>query len=132
MIPKNVQMPNPNPKYKPPGTPAGSRGGTLMEIEKLIEQLQKSADFEDYPVVAEFAAIIEKKYLREAATALEQLQAELERVRVERDAYKVYFMDVSSKPDCNTCEKRGCEYRPRVGDTVRANCPLYSGPEKED
>lgn len=102
-----------------------------MEIEKLIEQLQKSADFEDYPVVASFAAIIEKKYLREAATALEQLQAELERVRVERDAYKVYFMAVSSKPDCNTCEKMGCEYRPRVGDTVRANCPLYSGPEKE-
>ena len=27
MIPKNVQMPNPNPKYKPPGTPAGGRGG---------------------------------------------------------------------------------------------------------
>lgn len=57
-----------------------------MEIEKLIEQLQKSADFEDYPVVAEFAAIIEKKYLREAATALEQLQAENDRIKRERDA----------------------------------------------
>lgn len=56
-----------------------------MEIEKLIEQLQKSADFEDYPVVASFAAIIEKKYLREAATALEQLQAENDRLRRERD-----------------------------------------------
>lgn len=56
-----------------------------MEIEKLIEQLQKSADFEDYPVVAEFAAIIEKKYLREAATALEQLQAESDRLKRERD-----------------------------------------------
>ena len=57
-----------------------------MEIEKLIEQLQKSADFEDYPVVASFAAIIEKKYLREAATALEQLQAENGRLKRERDA----------------------------------------------
>lgn len=57
-----------------------------MKIEKLIEQLQKSADFEDYPVVASFAAIIEKKYLREAATALEQLQAENDRFRRERDA----------------------------------------------
>lgn len=56
-----------------------------MEIEKLIEQLQKSADFEDYPVVASFAAIIEKKYLREAATALEQLQAENDRLRRERN-----------------------------------------------
>ena len=54
-----------------------------MEIEKLIEQLQKSADFEDYPVVASFAAIIEKKYLREAATALEQLQAENGRLGAE-------------------------------------------------
>ena len=54
-----------------------------MEIEKLIEQLQKSADFEDYPVVASFAAIIEKKYLREAATALERIQAENDRLGAE-------------------------------------------------
>ena len=64
-----------------------------MDSENLIEQLKKSADFEDYPVVASFAAIIEKKYLREAATALstlqaenEKLRAELEQVIAERDA----------------------------------------------
>lgn len=49
-----------------------------MDVEKLIEQLRKSADFEDYPIVASFAAIIEKKYLRDAATALSTLQAEVE------------------------------------------------------
>ena len=92
-----------------------------MEIEKLKDMLRNAAGG---PVGIQMC--------QEAADALEQLQAELERVRVERDAYKVYFMAVSSKPDCNTCEKRGCEYRPRVGDTVRANCPLYSGPEKEE
>lgn len=54
-----------------------------MDIEKLIEQLRKSADFEDYPIVASFAAIIEKKYLREAATALSTLQAENARLREE-------------------------------------------------
>ena len=54
-----------------------------MDIENLIEQLKKSADFEDYPVVASFAAIIEKKYLREAATALSTLQAENEKLRAE-------------------------------------------------
>lgn len=59
-----------------------------MEIEKLIEQLQKSADFEDYPVVAEFAAIIEKKYLREAATALSTLQGENEKLRVEAEGMR--------------------------------------------
>lgn len=51
-----------------------------MDIEKLIEQLRKSADFEDYPIVASFAAIIEKKYLRDAATALSTLQAENEKL----------------------------------------------------
>ena len=59
-----------------------------MDIEKLIEQLKKSADFEDYPVVASFAAIIEKKYLREAATALSTLQAENEKLRAELERMK--------------------------------------------
>ena len=76
-----------------------------MDYDKLIEQLKKSADFEDYPVVASFAAIIEKKYLREAATALstlqaenEKLRAELEQVKAEKDAA------VESIPhECKTC-----------------------------
>ena len=59
-----------------------------MDVEKLIEQLKKSADFEDYPVVASFAAIIEKKYLREAATALSTLQAENEKLRAEVESLK--------------------------------------------
>ena len=37
MIPKNVQMPNPNPKYKPPGTPAGGRGENEMKAILLDE-----------------------------------------------------------------------------------------------
>lgn len=61
-----------------------------------------------------------------------ELRAELERVKAERDAYQAYFKDLSSKPDCNTCEKRNCEYRPKPGAIVRVNCPLYSGPEKDD
>lgn len=104
-----------------------------MEIEKLIEILRgKCAVCKRSSCNGKYWVLSSCPAMGEAATALEQLQAELERVRVERDAYKVYFMDVSSKPDCNTCEKKGCEYRPRVGDTVRANCPLYSGPEKEE
>lgn len=34
MTPKNVQMPNPNSKYKPPGTPTGGRGGHTMKCRK--------------------------------------------------------------------------------------------------
>ena len=37
MIPKNVQMPNPNPKYKPPGVPGGGRGGNMMDKKDLAE-----------------------------------------------------------------------------------------------
>lgn len=104
-----------------------------MEIEKLIEILRgKCAVCKRSSCIGKYWQLSSCPATCEAADALEQLQAELERVRVERDAYEVYFMAVSSKPDCNTCEKMGCEYRPRVGDTVRANCPLYSGPEKEE
>lgn len=60
-----------------------------------------------------------------------KLRAELEKVRVERDALKIYFNDLSSKPDCNTCARKYCEYKPRAGQTVRANCPLWRGPQKE-
>ena len=87
-----------------------------MEIEKLIEQLQKSADFEDYPVVASFAAIVEKKYLREAATALEQLQAENDRLKRERDAavcdLEIIMADGGRNLDtCQFCKNIQCYAR---------------------
>ena len=60
----------------------------MSNIDELIEQLRKSADFEDYPVVASFAAIIEKKYLRDAATALSTLRAENTKLRAELEYEK--------------------------------------------
>ena len=79
-------------------------------------------------------ALLQKRneILQHKDNEIKQLRDELERMKVERDAYQVYFKDLSSKPDCNTCEKRSCEYKPRPGAIVRVNCPLYSGPEKED
>ena len=111
-----------------------------MDSEKLIEQYRQAADkWEKRNPVTDTFDLRVQDALRDAATALstlqaenEKLRAELERVKVERDAYQAYFKDLSSKPDCNTCEKRNCDYRPKLGATVRANCPLYSGPEKED
>ena len=44
MTPKNVQIPNPNPKYKPPGMPAEGRGGNLMDKESLAKMAQASLD----------------------------------------------------------------------------------------
>lgn len=111
-----------------------------MEIENLINNLNRAADdWEEKHPVTYTGNLRVQDALRDAATALstlraenEKLRAELERVKVERDAYQAYFKDLSSKPDCNTCEKRNCDYRPKLGATVRANCPLYSGPQKED
>ena len=80
-----------------------------MEIEKLIEQLQKSADFEDYPVVASFAAIIEKKYLREAATALEQLQAENDRLKEIISCYCDMCIEQDGVMWCQSCDEK-CDY----------------------
>lgn len=104
-----------------------------MDIEKLIDRLSTES------LYADKASLEIMELCMEAATALstlqlenEKLRAELEQVKVERDAYQAYFKDLSSKPDCNTCEKRNCDYRPKLGATVRANCPLYSGPQKED
>ena len=127
-----------------------------MEIEKLIERLKECSTYGFKQEICGDAATAlstlqvensqlraDLEYEREHANAYheecgqweaenEKLRAELERVKVERDAYQAYFKDLSSKPDCNTCEKRNCDYRPKLGATVRVNCPLYSGPQKED
>ena len=127
-----------------------------MDIENLIERLKECSTYgfkqEICGEAADALSTIQAEnaqlrayleYEREHANAYyeecgqwetenEKLCAELERVKVERDAYQAYFKYLSSKPDCNTCEKRNCDYRPKLGATVRANCPLYSGPQKED
>ena len=113
-----------------------------MDIEKLIEQLRKSADFEDYPIVASFAAIIEKKYLREAADALEKLQAELEQVKQELDAAVSWAQKYTESIDrpCVACKHNTGDY---VCTAICGNCgPMgtesckwefdFSGELKED
>ena len=57
--------------------------------------------------------------------------AALSRVEAERDALRYYYDDMASKPDCNTCALKDCPYRPRPGETVRANCPLWRGAQGE-
>lgn len=107
-----------------------------MDLKNLINELRRAEQCpNNYSSIAGSAAIVlatldvENQELRNAVSELKQ---ELKRVKFERDAYQVYFRDLTAKPDCNTCEKRSCEYRPRLGATVRANCPLYRGPKKGD
>ena len=61
---------------------------------------------------------------------LDRLLAELGQVKHQRDSYRMYHDDLASKPNCNTCADKDCKYRPIPGDTVRANCPLWRGPEE--
>lgn len=82
----------------------------------------------------------QKSVNKEAAAALTalteenaQLRAELEQVKRERDAYEFCGKDLLSRGNCNDCGgKENCAYRPRPGETVRANCPLWRGPQKEE
>ena len=61
---------------------------------------------------------------------LDRLLAELKQVIHQRDNYHMYHYELASKPNCNTCADKDCKYRPIPGDTVRANCPLWRGPEE--
>lgn len=91
-----------------------------MDIEKLIEQLRKSADFEDYPIVASFAAIIEKKYLREAATALRPVSRE-QVEKVWSGEWKIVEYEFF------TCTRCGDSYYNGAESTEQAESYLNSG-----
>lgn len=60
----------------------------------------------------------------------QKVSDELGQVKQERDSYKHFFDDITSKPDCNTCCDLTCRYRPKVGKTTRFNCPLWHGKEE--
>lgn len=60
----------------------------------------------------------------------QKVSTELGQVKQERDSYKHFFDDITSKPDCNTCCDLTCRYRPKVGKTTRFNCPLWHGKEE--
>lgn len=112
-----------------------------MDVEKLIDHLKECGTYgfkqEECREAAEALTTlqIELKAMRGAANSYKaenaKLQAELEKAKAERDAYKIYFDDLSSKPDCNTCDDKDCRYRPRVGAIVRVNCPLWRSQKEE-
>lgn len=91
-----------------------------MEIERLIEQLRRFG--------GELGATplnnVIGKYMLQAADALEELRAELDR-------YRSHHKRLSALPDCNTCNSKDCTYRPNIGAFTRINCPLWRG-QKED
>lgn len=101
-----------------------------MDIENLIEQLKKSADFEDYPVVASFAAIIEKKYLQEAATALSTLKDENSRLRAEleyeREHANAYYEECGQWEAENTQLKEKLEALKQDRDAIEQDFRAFA------
>lgn len=103
-----------------------------MDIEKL------DINAVCFGVLCNFTPICGKERAEEAVKIIRSIEAENVRLRTELEQvkhqcaeYRVYYDDLSSKPDCNTCTNEGCGYKPRPGDIVRANCPLWCG-AKED
>lgn len=92
-------------------------------ITALVEgNAQLRAELEDKKDAADVAIALNLQYLKE-----------LERVKRERDAYEFCSKDLLSKGNCNECgSNENCTYRPGPGETVRANCPLWRDPMKEE
>lgn len=36
-----------------------------------------------------------------------------------------YYIRVTSYPDCNSCGRITCQYKPKPGQQTRINCPLW-------
>lgn len=36
---------------------------------------------------------------------------------------------IQNTGDCNVCKNKECEYKPKVGQMVRYNCPFYKADE---
>ncbi len=39
------------------------------------------------------------------------------------------YRDIVNSGDCNRCDNKGCEWKPKVGELVRYNCPFFHGKE---
>lgn len=40
-------------------------------------------------------------------------------------AYLQDYEEIIQLNNCNTCGNKTCQYRPKLGERVRYNCPLY-------
>lgn len=112
-----------------------------MDYNEIVGRLNALGDFwkawkgeESYFYVAAnaIADLLARAEAAEAAQetlqrAMAEYKDRAEKAEMERDAYKIFFDDVSSKNDCNTCTRMNCEHKPRIGETTRFNCFLWQG-----
>lgn len=55
----------------------------------------------------------------------------VQQLRAENKSLRLFFDDITSKPDCNTCGNKACIYKPEIGQTTRFNCPLWIESKEE-
>ena len=89
---------------------------TVEDVAKLISRIAGTNEMQALTYIREAADRGEIQ----TADALEKLQAEL-------NVYKSLLKELVSLPDCNTCDSKGCVYRPNIGAFKRINCPLWRG-----
>ena len=85
-----------------------------MNMEKIIKEWE--AVLSRDPLDAPWDLIDETLAL------LKEQQQRIEALEIDID---ILVKDINTK-NCNTC-KRECEHRPRLGETVRANCFMWEG-----
>ena len=71
------------------------------------------------------------EHKKKSRNKIEAAEARARKAEMEKIGYKIFFDDVSKKPNCNDCANIECQYRPRIGETVRFNCPLWRGKKEE-
>ena len=42
-----------------------------------------------------------------------------------------FVCEIYELSSCNDCSKKDCEYKPKWGESVRYNCPLWEGDKKD-
>lgn len=108
-----------------------------QKIQMLIADTP-TIDPETLPIVQELRGKVSRleearENANEACSKWERKCGELEKqlaeVTLRREILRTFYNDIVSKPDCNTCKNKNCEYRPKLGDLTRFNCPLWEGEE---
>ena len=41
------------------------------------------------------------------------------------------YRNIVESGDCNTCKNKDCQWKPKLGQLVRYNCPHYKAEEEE-
>ena len=61
----------------------------------------------------------------------DQDREELIRLIISICDYARVGYEVTTHNNCNNCKANDCEYKPKWGESVRWNCPLWKGADDE-